>query len=641
MNELSNAFERGSESVTVSFDRKATSAKGSTQEKRAEQSAGLTAGIKLLKLEKRGMVYDQHNYDGSLYRTPLELLAPDASEHERQQAKAELKKLTSSKSEAGRQLRARMEYLNYIEHRKKKIAKDMDISAWTTEMTFLKLGTESGIRQVLECISQFSCDSSTSMARTILQYIAQTPMPKQWSDCCSKKRADIIRFLVRYINEFMIIKPGALLYVDGHFCSTRQLGNDVRTWHLHPEDDDPFLDVPILLQWNGVTREAIERSEDPVTLMSHHRIKAATTFDAEECEFYGPSHKSMTFDTSMASTLGEADFAIFHHIVCFCNQVAYTGNALGVRRVVEVVSKDSDIFIYTLWFLFKCRYGMMGDDFKENCPQIYITRRFSAECTEYVDMNAIYMHVADMFGGDERYILSFTAASFLRDSDYTDGYSFITMETVLTSYQNYYREIGFLAAPVASGAIRGMPGAYRNLLAYCYYVKYGKQAFNDRNVAFVRYFGGANGSDCDFVKMIKVKEGGADVLRAMRPIVNANICKNFTADEKKMMQDIKYNVRNRTDFMTACSRLDRLIPDDDVICTKILHWFFYINMVAQVGCAMQYELQKDKFGYFFKNPEKGDAPGNVKMIATANFERRTPHWYACWKEPVTEVDLLE
>lgn len=620
--ETSRAFRDGATCVVIAFDRGATSAKGSTQDQRIKQASGLTAEVELLMAED-GMIDDADGYDGSMYRTPVEKLPINASEEDRKAAEAAYKKALAAKSEYGKQMRARRAWLKRQQYLVK-AEKDRDERlSWDSNLSILSLSSQSGVQALVDASSNISGSSSGSHAVDVIDVVADLPLPAQWNVCCSLKRPDITRFVTRYLQHKLPVPAGCRLWIDGHCCSPEQMGHDTSTWHKIPNKQDDTQLMPIMMESAEFPWDDLMKCESPIEALSAYRKRVSKMWG----DNINTTTNTLVFDNRLANTLGETDFSIFHYIVCFCNDYARRGNPLGVQRRIEIISKDTDITLYCLWFLFRCKHGFLGEDLQDDPPQLFVSRSYSDANSSYIDINALYNYMRDrMFGGDDRYIVSLASASFMRDSDYTQGYSFLTMFLTLMTYIKHHLEIDHMVYPIKNGVMRGNVQSYRDLLAYCYWEKYRTVAFTPKNVMATRLLG----FELDPLVFTPADIVG-DKLKTIRSIVNAYLSARYTKAEKEAMNSITVNPRNKEEFMSLCKKLDKLVPDDNIVQIRALQWFFYVNMADQVGAPHQMELPKMEFGYQMKDPELGDVSGNVEMIHTTARDVRKSHWIQCFK----------
>ncbi len=272
--------------------------------------------------------------------------------------------------------------------------------------------------------------SPANMQRAIVNASLSQPLPSPWNFAISSASGNRGRTMI-YLMQILIFSlrrlnpsPGRQLIVDGHYCSTKTLSTYPWFDGDGLESDARLQDFPLVLTNNA----HVGMDDDKYTINSP-LVGTQVTFDGK----LGPKK------FHLQNTIGEAD----HKMIYLVDRIHSECPPKNPDDIYEVITTDTDTFLQFLWYMNR-KHHIDQVPLKE-LPRVILLRVIQGNAS-YYDMREIYrLFDAMINAGFENTsalsraarVFSMLAVSFMYDSDYTIGFSFITIEKLFASYLAY------------------------------------------------------------------------------------------------------------------------------------------------------------------------------------------------------------
>lgn len=637
VSDLYGAFGRGAQNVTMCFDKGASVAKSATQQQRHQQRHGLTKETKAA-IEAVKIMDDSVRQQVLHTRTPLENLPADASKEQKKEAKAELARIMKTTGNEGVVMRARHNQYLVEKYNESLRRSELQVQAYRSEVGLSCFADHRSIERLQPFV--YSMDDREQALQAV-RHVMSEPLPSNWPLFCATNRIAVVRYIVQSILMGVIIPPSKEVVIDGHCCSMEDLQPSWAAWTKHTDRDATDIsEVPLVVQPKGMTLADVLGDPRPLDLLDV-LVKKQNATAVMETLSSGFAPNVMALDERLRNSCGEADFAVFYHILRFCQDRVMQRNVLGLRARFHIYSRDTDVLLYALLFLFRVRRGWFGDDVRALNMQLYMTYSQSSTEHKYVDINALYdTIIMRFFKGQERYMPDLVCVSFMTKSDYTSGCKGITMNTNIVTYLSGYEDIGHLVRPVkGSNVLRLQPLEYRRMISMAYVraLQRFKCYFTDYNPRYASRVAAVGESrvtrdiHCnlstvrEMVQEVKLKSIGSGKNAWKRQMI------------LKFMDDERTNPSDPEHFDVLCTFLDSLVASDYSVEVSGLQLLWYFNLVDQVGAAHMYELPYEHYGYYMEDPRKGWVKSNVYPKPTSQAKVRAAHRDMCYGTAVSDV----
>lgn len=439
-------------------------------------------------------------------------------------------------------------------------------------------------------------------------------VPLPWMEATSgRNRGKLVRFMLKSFIEDPELKflPPAnkKLIVDGHYCKS------LKEWVEDSDEKRDYFTVPIAL-----TNQHVMEVENATVHCGAFEVILPTMCATVDDSTQLPT---VTAEEMFENKLGEFDATFLRHIMVIL------ANNLG--NSFTIISIDSDILFISLWFMYKIRnlmpevlseniYGFTEEQMNnviENAKslQLYVHYAEDAGKYSYVDVNKLYQDlITDFFDGcetndvltnedKEGVIPSLLAVIATRASDYTVGYSYISMETMIETYRLKFDVIGpIVTFPRPRYDIVEIEGHnYQKLILEAYLMQHPKliEIFKKRKSQF----------KSDVITLDILRELTKElVTKANRAILEdpSSWNKLYVMDDKK--------------FQYALLNLSKRLPPKHDIRTRCKLLSGYLYMIHMYGNAQVFNLNPEIYGFKKVDPSKPYSLSNITVDTTNDYE---------------------
>lgn len=489
--------------------------------------------------------------------------------------------------------------------------------------------------------------------------VADTPIPMPWHEFLSKHRAECLRYFMRafmFDPDVHVCPPrGRRLLFDGHQmsydhhpCRGEASNNKPRAVAdqeneplvlRHPLDHETLEQNAVVLGRAAVTTTTVDDGE---SMYDDGRTDVVEYVDVSDATGLNTSpYPLVSAAPQLRNDLGEADFAIFHYILQLLK------NNPTLPPVIEISSVDSDLFLMSLWFLYKWQHDMFHPHAStkgQPLPELFLTsgsgwasagtKAVEGDATKSgsVNMTAMYLRIIRFrLNGNVHLLPSLLYAVTCAGGDYTMGYPYVgTMRFAKAFYDYHTIEIQCRSASDNTVEAAQLPMLVP-LLVHRHKVhgdaRSGITCVADyqayRRLVHCVYFD---------VFAAAVRKYGIDKPHLIRPDTLRAI---VTQTAVKKAEHLPYLVDPKrvpetwgelTSFMTAS--LKRMPPEKHIKYRFMAVWLLWLLM-DDLGHPSLTALQYDPLQMGFKRIDKNRplSKNNIRFAAKKDFEQRHATWF--------------